>query len=245
MNPHHWPVNDWVTIGLFYEKLIYTDGKFRPAVPWLAESWKYLNDVTVVMKLRQGVQFHDGSPFNAESLKYQMEWIMDPKNGAWTRSWLEPVASIEVVDPYTVKWHFKRPWAGFLGMMSYTPGYVISAKALKADVALREYKKLAGQVDREKKNVEQAEKEAAAATGEAAEKAKAKLETAKKKLATLEEEYKKTAALAEGAKELDNNPVGTGPYMFEEASPGKLLKVKKESQLVVWKIYRTTGNALF
>ena len=76
--------------------------------------------------------------FNAEGLKYQMDWIMDPKNGAWTRAWMEPVASVEVVDTYTVKWHFKRPWAGFLGVMSNVPGYVISAKALKADVALRE-----------------------------------------------------------------------------------------------------------
>jgi peptide/nickel transport system substrate-binding protein len=179
------------------------------------------------MKLRQGVYFHDGSPFNAESLKYQMEWIMDPKNGAWTRSWLEPVASIEVVDTYTVKWNFKRPWAGFLGMMSYTPGYVISAKALKADTALKEMKNLIRLIEREKKNAEQAEKEAAAATGEAAEKAKAKLETSRKKLASLEEEYKKAAALAEGAKELDNNPVGTGPYMLEEGNPGNYLKLKR------------------
>ena len=38
MNPHHWPINDWGTIGLFYEKFIYTDGKNKPVVPWLAES---------------------------------------------------------------------------------------------------------------------------------------------------------------------------------------------------------------
>ena len=163
MNPNHWPVNDWLAINLMYEKLIITDGNYRPTVPWLAESWKYLNEVTVIMKLRQGVLFHDGSPFNAESLKYQMEWIMDAKNGAWSRSWLEPVASIEVVDPYTVKWNFKRPWAGFLGIMANVPGYAISAKALKADVALRESKQLAGQVEREKKNVADAEKETTAA----------------------------------------------------------------------------------
>jgi peptide/nickel transport system substrate-binding protein len=227
MNPNHWPVNDWVTIGAVYDKLILTDGNYRSTVPWLAESWKYLNEVTVVMKLRQGVQFHDGSTFNAEGLKYQMDWIMDPKNGAWTRAWMEPVTSIEVMDPYTVKWTFKRPWAGFLGVMSNVPGMVISAKALKADVALRDLKLLARQVEREKKNVADAEKEVAAATGEAAEKAKAKLDAAKKKLAPLEEEYKKTAALAAGAKELDNNPVGSGPFIFEEGNPGNFLKLKR------------------
>ena len=56
-----------------------------------------------------------GLPSMPKAVKYQMEWIMDPQNGAWTRAWLEPLASIEVVDTYTVKWHFKKPWAGFLG----------------------------------------------------------------------------------------------------------------------------------
>ena len=85
------------------------------------------------------------------------------------------------MDTYTVKWNFKRPWANFLGVMANVPGYIISQKALKADVALRESKELARQVEREKKNVADAEKEAAAATGDAAEKAKAKLETAQEK----------------------------------------------------------------
>ena len=227
MNPNHWPVNDWVTISYFYDELIWTDGNYRPTVPFLAESWKYLDPKTVVMKLRQGVQFHDGTPFNAESVKYQMEWIMDPANGAWTKAWLEPLDSVEIMDNYTVKFHFKKPWAAFIGVMANVPGKMISTKALKADVALRESKKLAGLVDKEKKNVADAEKEVAAATGEAAEKAKAKLDAAKKKLAPLEDQYKKAAALAEGAKPLDNYPVGTGAMMFDEGSPGNFLKLKR------------------
>ncbi|MGO9017918.1 MAG: ABC transporter substrate-binding protein [Syntrophobacteraceae bacterium] len=227
MNPNHWPVNDWYTIGMFYDKLIHTDGSYRPTVPWLAESWEMLDPLTVIMKLRQGVLFHDGSPFNAESVKYQMDWIMDRQNGAWTRAWLEPLDSVEVMDTYTLKWHFKRPWPAFIGVMANVPGYMISMKALKADASLRNAKKLVGQVEQEKSTVEQAEKEAAAATGEAADTAKAKLKTAREKLEKIEEEYKKTAALAEGAKELDNNPVGTGPYTLEEASPGNYMKLKR------------------
>jgi ABC-type transport system substrate-binding protein len=227
MNPNHWPVNDWTTISYIYDKLIWTDGNYKSTVPFLAESWKFLDPKTVIMKLRQGVLFHDGSPFNAESVKYQMDWIKDPANGAWTRAWIEPLESVEIVDNYTVKFHFNKPWASFAGVMSNVPGYMISTKALKADVALRDSKKLAGQVEKEKKNVADAEKEVAAATGEAAEKAKAKLEAAKKKLAPLEEQYKNAAALAEGAKPLDTNPVGTGQFMFDEASPGNFYRVKR------------------
>ena len=227
MNPNHWPVNDWVAIAAFYDKLINTDENYRPRVPWLAESWKLEGDLTCIMKLRQGVLFHDGSPFNAESVKYQMDWIMDPQSGAWTRVWLEPLASVEVMDTYTVKFNFKRPWPGFIGVMANTPGYMISMKALKADAALRDLKKFTRQVDREKRRVDQAEKDAAAATGEAADDAKVKLEAARKKLAEAEANFKASTALAEGAKELDNNPVGTGPYIFEEGNPGNYLKVKR------------------
>jgi peptide/nickel transport system substrate-binding protein len=217
MNPNHWPVNDWTTISELYDKLIWTDGNYKSTVPFLAESWKFLDPKTVIMKLRQGVQFHDGSPFNAESVKYQMDWIKDPASGAWTRSWIEPLESVEIVDNYTVKFHFNKPWASFAGVMSNVPGYMISTKALKADVAIRESKKLAPQVDKEKKNVADAEKEGNAA----------KIEAAKKKLATLEEQYKKFSALAEGAKELDNYPVGTGYVMFDEASPGNYARFKR------------------
>ena len=48
-------------------------------------------------------------------LKYQMDWIMNPKNGAWTRACMEPVASVEVIDTYTVKFHFKSPGPGSRG----------------------------------------------------------------------------------------------------------------------------------
>jgi peptide/nickel transport system substrate-binding protein len=217
MNPNHWPVNDWAVISYFYDKLIWTDGSYKSTIPFLAESWKFLDPKTVIMKLRQGVQFHDGSPFNAESVKYQMDWIKDQASGAWTRSWIEPLESVEIVDNYTVKFHFNKPWASFAGVMSNVPGYMISTKALKADVAIRESKKLAPQVEREKKNVADAEKEGNAA----------KIEAARKKLAAVEEQYKKAAALAEGAKELDNFPVGTGQFIFDEASPGNFYRIKR------------------
>jgi peptide/nickel transport system substrate-binding protein len=55
----------------------------------------------------------------------------------------------------------------------------------------------------------------------------AKIEAEKKKLADLEEKYKRAATLAEGAKELDNYPVGTGNLMFDEASPGNYIRLKR------------------
>jgi len=130
LNPNHWPVNDWLVINLMHEKLLITDGNYHP-VPWLAESWTFPNQTTCIMKLKKGVQFHDGTPFNAEAVKYQMEWIKDPKNGCWSAGWLKPLKSVEVVDAYTVKWNFNAPWGGFLGIMANVPGYMLSPKVLK------------------------------------------------------------------------------------------------------------------
>ena len=144
MNPNHFPISAWDFPALLhiYDRLIVNDRNYKPTIPWLAESWEYLDPVTVLMKLRRGVKFHDGSAFNAEGVKYQMEWIGDKKNGAWTRGRLRPLKNVEVVDEYTVRFHFKEPWAAFLATMTLPPAFSISKKALIADSALREKKKL-------------------------------------------------------------------------------------------------------
>ncbi len=225
MNPNHFPVLDWVSMSYMYEKLINLDSSQKPTTPWLAESWEYLDDATVVMKLKKGVLFHDGSPFNAQGLKYQMDWIMDKDNAAWTRVWIEPLKSVEVMDEYTVKWHFKRPWGAFLGTMASVPGYVISARALEKDSALTKVKRL--------------EREIVSARRKAAvEKDAPKADKAKQILADLETQLKHYSTIAKDAKPLDTNPVGTGPYMLEKASTDNYLQLKRNP---AWWFGRSIG----
>jgi peptide/nickel transport system substrate-binding protein len=133
MNPNHWPVLDWVSMGFFHEKLMLTDGSYKTTVPWLAEQIIWENPQQVLMRLRQGVSFQDGSPFDAESVKFQFDWIRAPTSKTWDVSWLGPLDSVEVVDTNTLRWKFKTPWANFAGVISNVPGYMMSANALKAD----------------------------------------------------------------------------------------------------------------
>jgi peptide/nickel transport system substrate-binding protein len=133
MNPNHWPVLDWISMGYFHERLMLTDGAYNPTVPWLAESLTWESPQSVLMKLRDGVTFHDGSAFNAEGIKFQIDWIRDPASKTWDAGWLAPLDTMEVVDPLTLRFKFKTPWAGFTGVMANVPGYVMSAKALKED----------------------------------------------------------------------------------------------------------------
>ncbi len=118
-----------------------------------ALSWEFKGPTSAILKLRKGIEFHDGSDLNAAAYKYQLEWMMNKKNGAWTRAGLEPVKKVEIVEEYTLKWHFKRPWAGFPGTMQFTQGACIAAEALKKDSTLNEIVKLEKRVKTFKKKL--------------------------------------------------------------------------------------------
>jgi hypothetical protein len=83
MNPNRWPVNDWVSLSYFHEKLMVNDGGYMPTVPYIAQS---------IVRERLGGdadpaqrhQFHDGArALNAETIQYMFEWIASPKR-CWT-----------------------------------------------------------------------------------------------------------------------------------------------------------------
>jgi peptide/nickel transport system substrate-binding protein len=225
MNPNHWPVYDWGTMELIHEKLIYPDAQLRPTVPWLAKSWEFINPTTVIMKLRKGVEFTDGSPFNADVVKYNIEWIKDKSNGAFSRAWLAEINSVDVVDDYTVRFNLRSPWAGFAGNMSYAPGFVMSAKALKEDKALIMAEKLEKKLKRLEAKAEKAEK-AAAGSG-ATEKEKKKAKKARAKVDAIAAELAPLKEMARNAKKYDTNPVGSARYTVHEAKPGNYLKLKR------------------
>jgi peptide/nickel transport system substrate-binding protein len=82
----------------FFDRLIAIgdDGKYQPR---LALSWDTSADgKAITFKLRQGVKFHDGTPFNAQAVKSNLDNLIPPK-----ATILGGIASIDVVDDYTVK----------------------------------------------------------------------------------------------------------------------------------------------
>jgi len=133
MNPNRWPVNDWISMGLIHQKLLITDGNYRPTVPFVAESVVREGPTSALLTLREGIQFHDGTPLNAESLKEQIAWIRDPANATFTIGWMANLDTVEVVAPLKLRWKFKEPWAAFEGVIANVPGYVLSTTALKKD----------------------------------------------------------------------------------------------------------------
>src|SRR5262249_10882068 len=76
----------------------------------LAESWRLLNDTTWQFKLRRGVRFHNGEPFDAAAVKFSVERMLDPKQGAPGRTSIATIDHVEVVDPATVNIVTKAPF---------------------------------------------------------------------------------------------------------------------------------------
>ncbi|MCL4534109.1 MAG: ABC transporter substrate-binding protein [Bacteroidetes bacterium] len=78
--------------------------------PDLAESWQIADPKTIVLKLRKGVKFHDGSDWNADVAKWNIDrWLTNPKFAG--KVGVADFESAEVVDPYTLKLHLKQPSA--------------------------------------------------------------------------------------------------------------------------------------
>jgi peptide/nickel transport system substrate-binding protein len=112
------------------------DGKVTTSEvePDLAESWTLSPEGTIwTFKLRKGVQFHKGfGEMTAEDVKYSFERQIKKAPGTRYGVNLDPIKSIEVVDPYTVQIALKSFDAIFLlRMVGYQQGYVLSKKAME------------------------------------------------------------------------------------------------------------------
>jgi peptide/nickel transport system substrate-binding protein len=102
--------------------------------PELAESWSIEGDGSrLVFKLRQGIKFHDGTDFNAEVVKWNIERRLDPDVGSPQLQQLEPIIeSVEAVDDFTVRFNLKQRSPGLLSLLGERPGFMISPAAAEA-----------------------------------------------------------------------------------------------------------------
>jgi peptide/nickel transport system substrate-binding protein len=76
----------------------------------LAESWRAVNDTTWQFKLKRNVKFHNGEPFDAAAVKFSIERMLNPKQGAPGRTSIATIDHVDVVDPYTVNVITKAPF---------------------------------------------------------------------------------------------------------------------------------------
>ncbi len=96
--------------------------------PLLAESWEFSEDArTLTLYLRKGVFFHDGTPFNAEAVKVNLERF---RNAIYKFLLYPRVQTIEVVDEYTVRFNMDMPFAPILAHLTHNFVAMVSPKQI-------------------------------------------------------------------------------------------------------------------
>lgn len=125
------PTSDRYSLLNLYEGLLRFNGR-GDLEPALAESWTWNGDATAItFKLRQGVVFHDGTPFNADAVAFNLRRAIDPAVNAPRRRDLADIASVDVIDPSTVRVNLKATSGAALASLAVEAGMMCSPAAVK------------------------------------------------------------------------------------------------------------------
>ncbi|WP_188455807.1 glutathione ABC transporter substrate-binding protein [Virgibacillus oceani] len=101
-------------------------------VPVLAKEYSANKDATeFTFKLQEGVTFHDGTPFNAEAVKVNLDRLTDPDSTLIRSSLFEVIEETVVVDEYTVKVKLSEPFGAMINTFAHPAGMMLSPKALE------------------------------------------------------------------------------------------------------------------
>ncbi|MEC5424123.1 glutathione ABC transporter substrate-binding protein [Virgibacillus sp. C22-A2] len=154
-----------------YESLTKQDENME-VQPSLAESWEAVEDDVWEFTLREGVKFHDGSDFNADVVKANIERILDEKVASPRAFLYEMITDIEIVDDYTVRFTTEYPFAPLPAHLAHSGGAMVALEQIEADFAAMEDGKDPGSV-------------------------------------------------------INENPIGTGYFKFDEWEPGEFVRIVK------------------
>jgi len=129
LDPHDTVDNfAWRAIYYCYDRLVKFKDGTTEVEPSLAESWEISeNGQTYTFHLRQGINFIDGVPFNAEAVAYSFKrLILLGRPASGTVEGILDVDGIEVVDEYTIRFHLNFPFVPFLGSLATNQASIVS-----------------------------------------------------------------------------------------------------------------------
>ena len=115
-----------------YEGLVKHDENME-IVEGLATEWEQIDETTWEFKLREDVTFHDGSEFNAEVVKANIDRIQDVARASPREFILEMISEVNIIDDYTVEIVTEYPFSPLLGNLSHGAGKMLSKDLIDED----------------------------------------------------------------------------------------------------------------
>jgi peptide/nickel transport system substrate-binding protein len=134
-DPH---INESAELGIVlrqvYDTLVYRDPTTYEIVPGLAAAWTISEDgLTYTFNLREGVTFHDGTPFNAQAVAANLDRISNPATASQRALFLlGPYVGYNVVDDLTIEIRLSQPYSPLLDGLSQVYLGIASPTALAA-----------------------------------------------------------------------------------------------------------------
>ena len=125
MNQQETPAS--VIAAHIFDTLVERDQNLKLVPALAAEMPRLVSERVWEVKLRKGVRFHNGEEFDAESVKFSLERVKDPKLRASSN--FRPIDSVEIVDKYTVRVHTTKPWPTFNSIMNFRQASMYPPKA--------------------------------------------------------------------------------------------------------------------
>lgn len=132
-DPHiHASAELGIPLRQVYDTLVYRDPVTQEFVPGLATAWVVSEDgLTYTFTLRQGVTFHDGTPFNAAAVAANLDRITDPATASQKAVFmLGSYVGYELVDDYTIRLLLAEPYSPLLDSLSQVYLGIASPTAL-------------------------------------------------------------------------------------------------------------------
>lgn len=120
---------DHVLLFPIYETLISYNAELEPE-PGLVERWELVTPTELQLTLREGVTFHDGTPFNGEAVRYNIERAQS--DDSTIQPDVASIAEVRIDDELTVTLELSAPDAGLLLALSDRAGMMVSPEAAEA-----------------------------------------------------------------------------------------------------------------
>ncbi|GAC1481196.1 MAG: glutathione ABC transporter substrate-binding protein GsiB [Acetobacteraceae bacterium] len=131
LDPYDLNDNASLSAGRLMFQGLFGFDKDMHVIPVLAESFDASEDATeFTIRLRHGVTFQDGTPFNAAAVKISFERLVDPANHLKRASLLSMLGHIDVVDEFTIRLVLKTPFGALIPTLAHPAMVIHSPKAL-------------------------------------------------------------------------------------------------------------------